>query len=236
MKKKFNFLILLFMTSASNHIFSQKLSGNCQYKEKTREFCKAVDTLSRFMDNIKKNSTEGAWAHFMEDAALGSVAAFNNFGDQGKELKNTFDILGNDLDKNSLGLISAVDPGNRLTGEQLRDAIVSQVVCYYADTIENDLEKLMKEGGIIMPGGGPVPNRFAGPCETSLRNCVSAAASNHTTQLIACGFGTGNIIRFIGGWWGLGAGLVCLAGVENTYNNAKWTCLENYCDCANCAF
>jgi hypothetical protein len=229
MKKIFSFLSFSFIISAGNNIFSQKLSGYCPNKEITREFCKAGDSLARFMDDIKKNSAEGAWAQFIEDAALGPVVAFNNFGDRSTDLRNTFNLLGNNLDQNTRALISAIDPERRLTGQQVRDAIISQISCYYADTVENDLKKLIKEGG------GPVPQVFAGgPCEIAARSCFSSAASTHSSQLIACGFGTANIIKWLGGWWGAGAGLLCLIGVEITYNNAKWTCLENYCDCIHC--
>lgn len=181
------------------------------------------------MDNIKNSSADGAWARFIEDAALGPVAAFNNFGDRAEYLRDTYELLGKDLDKQARLLISAIDPADRLTGEQVRDEMITRIICYYADTVENDLRKLVEEGG------GPEPQRFAGgPCEISYRACRSAAASAHTAQLIGCGFGAGNIWRWLGGWWGLGAGLVCLAGVENTFFEAKMTCFMNYCDCAHC--
>ncbi len=229
MKKIFSFLSFSFIISAGNNIFSQVLSGYCPQKEITRELCKAADSLARFMDNIKKTTSESAWSQFIEDAASGPVVAFNNFGDRSRNLRDTFNLLGNNLDIQTRSLITALNPEGSLTGQQLRDQIVSRVSCYYADTVENDLKKLLTDAG------GPVPLLLdPGPCEIAMRSCLSSAASTHTSQLVACGFGTGNIWKWLGGWWGAGAGLLCLIGVEVTYNNSKWTCFENYCDCVNC--
>ncbi len=229
MKKIFSFLIFPFIISAGNKSFSQVLSGYCPQKEITREICKAGDSLARFMDNIKKTSSGVAWSQFIEDAASGPVVAFNNFGDRSRNLRDTFNLLGNDLDRKTRSLITAVNPEGRLTGQQTRDSIISLINCYYTDTKENDLKKLLKDAG------GPVPDLLdSGPCEIAARSCFSAAAATHLSQVIACGFGAANIIKWLGGWWGAGAGLVCLIGVEVIYNNAKWTCLGNYCDCVHC--
>jgi hypothetical protein len=229
MKKTVFLLMITLFISSRNNIFSQSLSGNCPQKELTKEFCKATDTLARFMDAVKRSSPEGVWEKFVADATLGSAAAFNNFGKRGADLKNSFDLLGNDLDKNAFSLIAAIDPNKTLTGEQVKETMISMVKCYYADPVENDIKKLVREGG------EPVPLKLdSGPCEIALRSCLSGAASAHNSQLIGCGFGSGGIWRWLGGWWGLASGLLCLIAVENTYNGAKLTCGVNYCDCAHC--
>ncbi|HEY6063376.1 MAG TPA: hypothetical protein VIV35_07185 [Chitinophagaceae bacterium] len=229
MKKTLNFLIFSFIISVHNNIFSQKLSGYCPQKEIIKEVCKAGDSLARFMDNMKKTSSGAAWSQFIADAGSGPAVAFNNFGERGRNLRDTFNLLGNDLDLHTRSLITAINPGGSLTGQQVRDSIVSLISCYYADPVENNVKKLLADAG------GPVPELLdGGPCEIAMRSCLSSAASTHASQLIACGFGTTNIIKWLGGWWGAGAGLVCLIGVEVTYNNAKWTCFGNYCDCVHC--
>jgi hypothetical protein len=230
MKKIFSFIILSFIISASNNMFSQVLSGYCPQKEITREVCKAGDTLARFMDNIKKTSSGAAWSKFIEDAASGPVVAFSNFGDRSRNLRDTFNLLGNDLDRHMRSLITTIDPERRLTGQQVRDSMISLVNCYYADPVENNIKKL------IADAGGPVPDLLdGGPCEIAARSCLTSASSSYNSQLVGCGFGTGGIIKWLGGWWGAGAGFACFVMANSSYNNAKWTCIENYCDCAHCS-
>jgi hypothetical protein len=169
------------------------------------------------------------WSRFIENAAMGSAAAFSIFGERATDLVNRFRTLGTELDNNAASLTRAIDPENKLTGEQLREAMITNVHCYYAGASGNDTKKTTKEGdgpGLQLMDGGP--------CEIAMNTCSSSASSTHTSQLISCGFGSGSIWRWLGGWWGLGAGLVCLIGVEINYNNAINTCFRNYCDCTNC--
>ncbi len=225
MKKKFSFLIVLLIMTAGKPVFSQKPGGACPQGDLTMELCKVSDSLASFFKNIKKSSSADAWARFTEDAALGPVAAFENFDERGKEWRETFIQLGNDLDKKAMSLISEIDPAGNLSGERVKNEMISRVSCYYA----NDPKIPVKDGD------DPVPERLdGGPCEIAANTCLSQAAATHTTQLINCGFGSGNIWKWLGGWFGAGAGLLCLIGAESTYNNAKMTCFNNYCLCIKC--
>ncbi len=221
-------LLLFFVVSVSNIISSQTLTGNCQQTEKIKKIGKACDSLTRFLFDIKNTSLDTVWSKFLEDAQTDSVDAFNNFGERSVILKDSFELLGAGLDRYTQQLITAIDQEESLTGQQINDSIVSLIRCYYADTTENSLEILVSEYG-----WGPFPQVFAsgGSCEIALRSCLSDAMGTFTSQLIACGFGGAGLIKYLGGWWGGGAGFLCFLISSSSYNQIKYNCFMNYAEC-----
>ncbi len=187
--------------------------------------------MARFMDNIKNTSSTQTWSQFIIDAEKGdSLNSFDNFGTKSSNLKDTFRLLGDTLDKYTKLLIAAINPNKNLTDEQVRDSIQSLISCYLADTLENNINTLL-----IAAGRAATGLTYLGPCEIEARTCLSGASQSYNQNLIACGFGGAGVAGLPkgGGWWGLAAGFACFVVANNSYNNAKWACIDNYVDCVN---
>lgn len=198
----------------------------CNYKEQAKEFLKAANDLASHIKYVKDNATTDQVAKFEanEKSGLG-LSSFSAFGTREEEFKTTYINNGNTMDEKAIALIGAIDPDKKLSDFEIRDKVKEAVKCYLTDTTQPVLMSTYEKekSGIQL--------QKAGPCEREGRKCLSDAQSSYTQNLIACGFGAGGIQQWLKGWWGAASGLICYIGASTTYNDAKWTCFDNYIDC-----
>lgn len=233
MKKMFvSALIPLFLLVTINS-FAQTgdQSAICAYKIQMRNIVDASDGLSRFIDRVKTQYGVKQWESFVAAAEKGTgYSAFDQFVGKSQDVKNTFVTLTKEMGSKFETLIAALNPDGKLSNAEVKIKMEQTAACYFADTVENNPRRLYSLTGREAPP--EIGNEVPGPCEIAFRSCMTSAESTHISQLMACGFGAGGLIRWVGLLWGAISGIACLSGVEYNYNNAKWTCIMNYADCA----
>ena len=200
----------------------------CVYKNETKRFVKSVDSLSNFLQQIQNVASASEWDGFLKDVNSGTgLNSFDNFGSSSTQFQNEYNTFCQSIDVKYKDLIAAVDPGNTMSPDEIKQQISQDVKCYLKDTVENSLESMFNVFNAWSSLNAPPEG---GPCEIALRSCADNAENEFTRLMTSCFFGGGGI-GAIKGWWGVGTGVICIITAGIRKNRAIGTCLDNYVDC-----
>lgn len=114
-----------------------------------------------------------------------------------------------------------------MTDADVNEIISQEINCYFSDTVENNLSKLLAATGKLAPSGiGGFDS-----CGTKFRDCMRSAAittSNSLNTCIGMAVGGGGLFGVFGGLFG---GLACLLNVQATNNFLKGLCVIDLAEC-----
>lgn len=215
-----SFILLVFTVNA----ISQETENSCSHKDLIRDFVSLADSFSRFIHDTKTSVSEAEWERFIEGLGNGEgEKAFEHLGNSSEPVKAIFTDLGNQLVEQQQKLSEAIKTDEKITDEEVNEIIDREIYCYFSDTVENNLPKLLAATGRL----APMELGNLDPCD-DLYICLRASAQAFNTAInncISAALGGGGLF----GW--LGALLVgggCLANASIAHNNANYRCIAKY--------
>lgn len=208
------------LLSFRGSIFSQH-NNTCPYKDWARDFVNLADSMSRFMDNTKAAVTVADWKQFTHALEKGEgEKAFDHLGKLSESAKTILNDLGYQLAAQKQKIYSILKTDDKTTDEGINEIISREIYCYFSDTVENSLPKLMEAAGKMAP---PEVGMF-GDCITEMRACMAAASAAHSSGLnsrISIASGGGGLFGWLGA---IISGAGCFINVESNFNGAKLSC------------